>query len=77
MRVLSSPIVQEHAPVEDLLQDPSANAIIDDPQALDGSASFCSQGSLVAVLGRQLVEQVLVAPQELQEPQVSVQVWRR
>ena len=70
MRVMSSPKEQEHAPVEDILQDPSANAKIDVPQALDSSTSFCSQGALFAVLGRQLVEQVLVVLQELQEPQV-------
>ena len=65
-------VQEEHAPHEDLLKDPPVNALRDVPQVHDGSLCLGIEGSLLEVLRRQAMQEVLFAFKELEEIQAGL-----
>ena len=70
--VLLVVVQEEHAPLQELLQDSSLNALVDVPQVQDSSCGGRAQDSLLKVPDSKPVEQVLLALQQLEELQVCV-----
>ena len=70
--MLVAPIFKEHASIEDLGQNRSANAMGDVPKAQNRSSGFFIQLSLLEVLCGQLMQCMLFALEELQEGQVCL-----
>ena len=67
-----TPVMQEHAPLQDLLKDPPANTLSNVPKVQDGVSCVRVQGSLLKVLRRQPVQELLFALEELQEMKVCL-----
>ena len=68
--MLTTPIIQELAPLQDLLQDPPLDSALDACQAQDGIPAPFLEISLLQVLRRKPEQLVLFAFQEPQELQV-------
>ena len=67
-----APIFKEHASIDDLGQNRSANAMGDVPKAQHRSSGFFLQLSLLEILCCQLMNYILFALEELQEGQVCL-----
>ena len=70
--MLSSPIVQEHASLKDLLKHPPVNPSSDVPQVQDGCSRVSAEGPLLQVSCRQAMEDRFFPFQELQQAQVGL-----
>ena len=64
-------VQQEHAPLQDLLENSSVDANTNGPQVHNGCSGVTAKCPLLQVLHSQLVQQVLLAFKQLEELKAS------